>query len=180
MNLDLNSVNKNTSSEKLKIVLQKEITTYLNYSLPLCSILWNENKKMWLYEHFTQLYCINNENIWLDYLEDLYFPSDVTDYSFVNSDEMKYIDDIILYIKEKISQKYYIFIYLDKFYLRNSNTNSYLKDHEPLFVFIYGYDDFSKQFNGIGFSNDSYFGFLNYSYENVSKAYKSCKLLYQS
>ncbi|EPR08147.1 hypothetical protein [Ruminiclostridium papyrosolvens] len=178
---DLSRFTKYSSCNKeIHVKLQREITTYLNYSLPLCAILWDRKKENWTYEHFTQLYCIKDKNdyLWLDYLEDILFPQDVSDYIFIPSDDLKNENDIIFLIKEKVSLCNCLMIFLDKYYI--SNSRNYLKRHDIFQAFIYGYDDVSNEFLGIGFQDNNTFDYLHYSYSDVSEAYTSCRNGYES
>ncbi|WP_148265086.1 hypothetical protein [Clostridium sp. BNL1100] len=178
---DLPRFKKYSSSNKeLNVKLQKEITTYLNYSLPLCAILWDRKKENWAYEHFTQLYCMKDKSgyLWLDYLEELLFPQDVSNYIFIPSDDLKNVNDIIFFIKEKVSLGNCLMIFLDKYYI--SNSRNYLKKHDIFQAFIYGYDDVSNELLGIGFLDNNTFDYLRYSYSDVLEAYTSCRNEYES
>lgn len=162
----------------LRIKEQNEITTYLTYSLPLCSLLWDNKKYSWIYEHFTNFYLMkDNQNyIWLDYLEDLNFPKDVMEYNFYNIDKMKKEVDIIEFIKNNINQEYTLSIFVDLFFLRDSSA--YNIDHIAAQGFIYGYNDNSKEFYGIGFRKNDTFGEIVYHYDDILKGYQSCLDIY--
>lgn len=161
--------------KKLKINLQQELTTYLNYSLPLCAILWDHKKLPWLYEHFIQLYSMKGPNgyLWLDYLEELYFPLDVAEYKFIDSEIMKNVTDIKGFIKDRIDNGYCSMIFFDEFYL--SGRRFFNQRHKPLQIFIYGYDDIEKTFLSIGFTPDFTFTFLKQPYEDLITAYEAAK-----
>jgi acyl carrier protein len=49
-----------SKGKKLKIKYQRDITTYLHRSIPLCAILSDERYYTWFYEHYIQniLHCI--------------------------------------------------------------------------------------------------------------------------
>lgn len=161
----------NQHTKALNIKLQNDVTTYLNFSLPLCAILWNENKVSWFYEHFTQLYCINNnkEFFWLDYLEELYFPKDIAKYFFMNSDSMESVTDIISFLKNMINECHYVILFVDGFYL--PGRTQYLNTHVHIQVLFYGYDEIKKSFLSIGFDKHSVFTIFEDSYDDVTKAY---------
>lgn len=167
----------NTEGKKiLNFESQKNITTYLNYSLPLCSFCWDLSKTEWIYEHFTQIYLMKgtNDYVWLDYLEDLYFPSDILDYSFMPMKEMQKIDDIVSYIKNLIDNGFQLTIMVDKYFIET--TNLYKKDeHVPIQLYINGYDDRNKEFIGVGFQTDSTFTSVTYSYQEMQDGFNSIK-----
>lgn len=163
----------------MEVYEQKIITTYLTFSLPMNVIYSNKMKEQWVYEHFTELYLMRAENgyIWLDYLEDLYFPKDVLDYSFIPAKNMRNIQDILEFTKEKIDQENYLTIYIDEYYYENSEY--YKKEHRPLQVFTYGYDDNEGLMYSIGFFNDGTFGKLNILYDDYKKGYEECIANYE-
>ena len=79
--------------------MQREITTYLNYSMPLCTFL-KPDKNQWLLEHFTNIYLMMGTDgyVWVDYLEDLLFPHNVIDYIMIEAGEMEKIVDMEPYL----------------------------------------------------------------------------------
>lgn len=157
----------------LKVGIQKEITAYLNYSMPLNVFMWDETKKNWLYEHFTNIYVIrgNENSIWLDFLENLYFPNDVLDYRFLNYEYMIKCDQILEYLISKIDDAFSIMLFVDKYYIESDME--YKRKHEPLQIFLYGYNKCEKNFYGIGFDKDRNYCKLEYSFEEIKRAYDS-------
>lgn len=177
MSLDYFKINQQ-NTKVLNVKIQNDVTTYLNFSLPLCAILWNENKVSWLYEHFTQVYCINKkkEFFWLDYMENLYFPKDTAEYFFMDSNSMESVTDIISFLKNMINECHYVILFVDSFYL--PGKTQYLNTHAHIQVLFYGYDEMKKSFLSIGFDKQSIFTFFEDSYDDVSKAYFEGKNFY--
>ncbi|MEN8905175.1 MAG: hypothetical protein ABF289_04360 [Clostridiales bacterium] len=168
------------SNVELNILLQKKITTYLNYILPLSAILWDEKKLNWLNEHFIQLYAMKynkTDYIWLDYHEELHFVKDISEYKFISSNQIKNLD-IINFLKDKLRNNYYLMLFLDKYFLEE--TDSYLKEHEFLQIFLYGYNDISEEFYSIGFMDNQEIGFLRYSYKDIISSYEFCQNNYEN
>ncbi len=158
----------------LNILLQKDITTYLNYNFPLCSLLWNKNKNSWMFEHFTNFYLMRDDKryIWIDYLEEVHFLNDVMDFSYKNVEIMRKQEDIIEYIKNYINQEYYIMIFVDKFFLRNSIF--FHKEHVSQQSFIYGYDNELSEFFGVGYRSDGSFGEIKYNFNDILLGFQYC------
>lgn len=101
--------------------MQKEITTYLNYSMPLCTFL-QANKSQWLLEHFTNIYLMIGEEgyVWIDYLEDLLFPTSVIDYIMIEAKEMEEIEDVEYYFLNLLDESNYLMFFIDEFDIREN------------------------------------------------------------
>lgn len=171
--------NKNEEHKKiLNIYLQKDITTYLNYSMPLCAILWDKGKILWMYEHFNNIYCINDRDnyLWLDFVEDHNYPQDAAEYISVDLKSMEEIEDIIDFIKGFISDGYYVRLILDEYYL--SEKPAFGKEHNLIQVLIFGYNDTEKRMKAIGFLKDNVFGIYEQSYQETIDSYNACRDLY--
>ncbi len=116
----------------LRIAPQKRIVTYINYSGPLCCLLWSANSNIWVNEHFLSIYCTlpRNAKLWVDYLEELGFTKDVADEEYVNFTEAKKITDVLAYIKSQIEKGNYVTIFFDAFFIECDKH--YKKDHYML------------------------------------------------
>jgi hypothetical protein len=179
MNPDIkNTTTGNDLQRSLNIVLQKELTTYLNFSTILCAILWDENRVPWFYEHFTQLYGMDAYEgfYWNDYLEDVYFTKDIGDLEFYDSAAMSGIINIVEFIEEKIIQGYYPAIYIDEFYLPGKEF--YQIKHFMRLLLFYGFDSSNKAFSVIGFNENAEFKLLQYKYQEIQAAFDSSKNIY--
>ncbi len=158
----------------LEIIEQKEINTYLNYSLVMCSLLWNPNKLSWLNEHFTNIYLMRESNnyIWFDYLESSDFMKDVMEYSNYNVETMKNKlsekFNLVDYIIDSINNEYYVTVFVDGYFL--DKTSTYQKEHQSVQSFIYGYCEEELILYGIGFREDGSFGKIEYNFESFLQA----------
>lgn len=155
--------------------MQKEITTYLNYSMPLCTFL-QPIKEQWLLEHFTNIYLMIGEDgyIWIDYLEDLLFPKSVLDYIMIEAKKMEMIEDIEYYFFNLIDENYYLMFFIDEFDI--NKTMHYQKSHKITQILVYGYDKKKDEVNVIGFDKNRIFTELVYDYHEVFFSYKKCLL----
>jgi hypothetical protein len=163
---------------KLGIKLQKEVTSYLHYHLPLCIILGNDQFLPWVYGHFTNI-CLRKDLegknqikglVRADYLENKFLFSDIatlTNFSFKTLKSM--VTDCTGYIVDKINQNFYVIIYLDEFHIPNKTfygINHYV--HQSL---IYGYDLDREVFLAVGFDKKNLLCEMEYGFGDFLKAY---------
>jgi hypothetical protein len=162
-----------SDEKKLNVILQDKVRGYLNYSFPLCSILWYQGNCNWFHEHFIQIYSMESPSgyLWMDYLEELYFYKDVLDSEFIDEISAFAIYDIIEYLKLQIAEGNYLLIFLDRYYIKDKSE--FDNSHEPLQVFLYGYDDKTNLFHSIGFDKNRRFTYTTLSYEEVRKGFRS-------
>lgn len=109
----------NTPTRKvLKTALQKDVTVYRNFFMPLCSILWDPDKEFWMLEHFNNIYYIKDKSgyTWLDYLEPNGFTEDVLNITSRLYEDIK-SKDIVKLLKKQIDNGLYSTIFVDEFYL---------------------------------------------------------------
>ena len=148
------------------------VTVYKNYSFPLCIISADTSESDWLCNHFGNVYLMRESNgyIWLDFLE----PNDGFDSALVferiNLNELEGID-VIKLIKDTLSEKKYVTLFLDEYYMDKTALAG--KHHHLAEFFIYGYDDEKRIFYTVGFNSSEFFGQLTYSYDSVIKAHDS-------
>ncbi|WP_114298932.1 hypothetical protein [Anaerobacterium chartisolvens] len=173
-------MNIDPTVKELKIKVQKDVTTYLNYSLPLCGILSENKLYAWFYEHFIQIYALtdNNGNLWIDYLEDKDFYKNVAEYEIYGCDELKDVGNIIELVADKINMQYYIIVYIDEYYL--PGKESYRQWHFLHSLMIYGYDNEKEILKTIAFNNNKDFTQTEYTYGQFVEAYEEGKLYYDS
>lgn len=163
--------------KQLKLLFQDYITTYLHYGVPLSALLWDEKKLPWLYEHFTQIYCMDKEEyLWVDYLEGLNYIEDIGGFTFFDSATVGGIADIVGYIKDKIDNSYYVQVYVDEYYLPGRIT--YQREHGGVNTFFYGYDEEERTFSSMGFDDKGQFKLLKASYRDVETAFAECRKMY--
>lgn len=159
----------------LPIYMQKEITTYLNYSMPLCTFL-KSDKIQWLLEHFTNIYLMIGEDgyVWIDYLENLLFPKNVIDYTMIEASEMERVEDIEHFFLNLIDENFYLMFFIDEFDVRE--TMHYQKKHRITQILVYGYDQGKNEIYTIGFDKKRKFTELVYNYQDVLFSYKKSLL----
>lgn len=168
----------NDTVKELKIKVQKNVTTYLTYSLPLCGILWNDQQYNWLYSHFFQLYTLTdtNGNFWVDYLEDRDFYKDIAEYAILDWESLKDESSITGYLEDNINTGYYVIIFLDEYYL--PRNEKYQLKHSMHQLMIYGYNKAEQEFKAIAFDDRFNFTKLVYSYDQIRDAYEIGKSYY--
>ncbi len=168
------------SEKKLKINIQKDLTTYLNFSLPLCAILTDDSLYSWFYQHFVQLYTLTdgNGNLWVDYLEQLDFYRDVADGKIYQYESMSEEKNIVEYIISKISKGCYVLIFVDEYYL--PQKASYMSKHFLHQIMVYGYNNQTETFMTVAFNDKGVFASNEYSYKIFNQAYELGKENYES
>ena len=166
-------------SMELKVVMQKDITTYLHRSLPLCMVLAYEKYLSWYYSNFIQIFSYTNEQGWveLNYLEPRDCCSEIVDMICLGYPLLKNVDNIIDYIIENINMGYYLVINVDESYL--PNKWSYKKNHFIHSSLIYGYDNKEKQLKAIGFQQNI-FSEITFDYTQFIEAFENGRIHYKS
>lgn len=162
----------NTPTRKvLKTALQKDVTVYRNFFMPLCSILWDPDKEFWMLEHFNNIYYIKDKSgyTWLDYLEPNGFTEDVLNITSRLYEDIK-SKDIVKLLKKQIDNGLYSTIFVDEFYL-----NGIYKDTRHLVseMFITGYDDDEKKFFGIGYTDSREVDYITFTYDEIRIGFAS-------
>lgn len=160
--------------KKLNIMFQQKVTTYLNFSLPLCVILHNPNLSEWIYDHFTNIYLMREKNnyIWLDYLEQNCFVDDVLDSTVYKAEELSKNSDYITKLIKYMDSDNYIHLFLDEYYLKKST--SYHIKHNEMQCLLYGYNNTDCIFYGIGFTHNKAFGTIHIPYSEISDSIHYC------
>ncbi len=165
-------------SMELQVVLQKDITTFLHRSLPLCMVLAFEKYKPWFYSNFIQIFSFTNDkgNVELNFLEPRDCCSEIVDMICLGFPMLTHVDNILDYIIKNINMGYYLIINVDENYL--PNKLSYNRGHFIHPSLIYGYDNEKKQLKAIGF-NQNIFQEITFDYAQFNEAYENGKLYYQ-
>jgi hypothetical protein len=170
--------------KSLEIVLQKEITTYLHHSLPLCIILSDESLKDWFYNYYVQIYLLNdygNNHFFLEYVDSKRVNNTYFDGLLENSYTFCEVSDsennIINFIIEKINEGYYLIIHVDEYYL--PEKKNFMKEHFVHQSLVYGYSDIDKKLMAIGFQKDRTFTNVTFDYQTFTDAYKAGKEYYE-
>lgn len=165
-------------SMELKVVMQKEITTWLHRSLPLCMVLAYDKYLPWYYSNFVQIFSFTNEKgyIELNYLEPRDCCSEIVDMICLGYPLLKNVENIIDYIIENINMGYYLVINVDEYYL--PNKWAYNKLHFVHSSLIYGYNNNDKQLKAIGF-NQNIFEEITFDYTQFAQAYENGRIYYK-
>lgn len=161
---------------KLKINPQREITTYLHRSLPLCAILAHDEYLPWFYRHYIQIFSVtyNNGFSRLEFLEPKNCYDEIFDEVYLKYEDMA---DIIGFIEDKISSGCYISVHVDEY--RLPQKSSYMKNHFVHPSLIYGYDSVGKKLLAVGFDSEMMFMEITFDYDDFMKAYEEAKLFYR-
>ncbi len=170
---------KYPQSMELQVVLQKDITTYLHRSLPLCMVLAYEKYKPWYYSNFIQIFSYKNDRGYVEFnfLEPRDCCSEIVDMICLGFPLLTHVDNIIDYIIENINMGYYLIINVDENYL--PNKWAYNKIHFIHPSLIYGYDNEQKQLKAIGF-NQNIFQEITFDYAQFKEAYENGKIHYKN
>lgn len=164
--------------KELIIKLQKNITTYLFRSLPLCAILADNCSLPWYYSHYCQIcsQTFGNEYIMLDYMEPFNIEEEMAECIYSGYDKLKNIGNIVDYVINMINSGYYVMVCLDEYYL--SGKASYMKDHFVHESLIYGYDNMAKSFKAVGFTRENVLDRMDFDFDMFGKAYEEGKKYY--
>jgi hypothetical protein len=153
----------------LPINLQKDVTSYLNYSLPLCSILSNKKNKNWLSSRFLNIYSIeSSEKLWLDFLEPVDFYTDVASQQFTPSHQLPDDFNLIEHVKSCLSKGYYLSFFVD-----SSDLLPFTDQSHPLQLWAYAYDEENQIISSPGFSGERDFELVNYPVEKIERAFQT-------
>ncbi len=168
-------INEQVGTKKLKINLQREITTYLHRSLPLCAILSCEENYKWFYQHYIEVFSITYQNGFsrLEFLEEKNNYDDVFEEVFLKFGE---VPDILQFIKNKIDSGIYVSVHIDEYCL--PQKGSYGKNHFVHPSLIYGYDSIQKKLMAIGFDSEMIFNEITFDFNDFVEAYESAKVHY--
>ena len=166
-------------ANKLKIKVQRDITTYLHRSLPLCAILACEDYYPWYYQHYLQIFSIKYGNGFCraEFLEPKNNFSEVFDETYIPFSEMESSQSIIEFITDKIDLGYYVTVYVDEYHL--PGKSSYNTSHFVHPSLIYGYDNKDKKLMAIGFDAEGIFRELTFDYYSFTRAYEDGKHYYR-
>lgn len=149
------------------------ITSYPSHAFPL-SVLSTTNEYLpWLYSNYIQVYYDPDKILFdfymVDALNDLYCPFlsiKQVPRDLVNKCSPKGICNFLI---DCINLGYYIFIFLDEYYIRSSMA--YNKVHFDHMILIYGYNREKKYFNVSGF-------FKNWKYHTSTASFNEIKMAY--
>lgn len=168
----LNVVAEDVPRQKiLDVMLQREITTYLHRSLPLCVVLNDKRYLPWYYTHYIQIFSSVNSTGFteLNYLEPYHCYQDVLECVMLGAHFFNAHTSIISFIIEKLNLGYYVMINLDEYCL--SVKQSYKQHHFVHESLIYGYDQEKQEMLGIGFNQNRLFDKISLSFQEFHNAW---------
>lgn len=167
----MENINKNRK-KFLNTVVQRDVVVFNTYAFPLCLIEADSAKSEWIYEHFSQIIVSKEESGYtnVDFLEnDIY--GQVLLGELTSFDEIIDVKDIVEYLKNRIEEGYQPVLVIDYDCIKEKRISPY--PHFFIQIYIYGYDDETQEFSGIGFRSDYQFDKLKYSYQEVRDAFAS-------
>ncbi|MEN8907968.1 MAG: hypothetical protein ABF289_18605 [Clostridiales bacterium] len=155
------------------------ITSYPVHANVLSIIDKNEKSLNWFINHYIQLFARSNEpeECYVDfYAPNAWRANPFIDYQKI---DVKYVDELWFDIKEfiinNINEGYYIYMYLNGYYISNFWThNKFDYMHDTL---IFGYDLEKKIFKTADFyGQNTKYQFNEVRFDEIKKAYKSADL----
>jgi hypothetical protein len=164
--------------KELKIVLQDMFRTYLCNSLPLCALFTDERLLPWFYEHFINIFANVDESGYtkLDFVEHRAPYKEVMYEVYLGYRLLEKEPKIVDFVIDKINKGYYVVIYVDEYYLPVKSV--YQKEHYVHNSIIYGYDNTTETFLGIGFNAELLFTYLTFKYNDLEIAFEKGKSYY--
>lgn len=168
---------KNQNIE-LPIILQKDVTSLFQYSLPLCAILAYPHMKSWYmnkYLDITGKLC-SNKTVWfwtydsVDYIEEN-ASNKIFNFEFYDLSFSKSIRSLHSFILDAFNSSKYLIIFCDEFYIPTSAH--YNKNHFVHEYLIYGYNTFTCSLSCIGFNKKGIYSTLKINIVNFNNAFLS-------
>lgn len=155
----------------LPVCMQEEVNNFMNNSLYLCILLTNENMWEWYYEHYVQIFYIENKSgrydtrkeMWMDFYGGATDPREFFESQDYNRSSLEDID-FMEFFKEQLSEKNYVYTFIDESYIGGTNHNA----HDFL---LYGYDDVEGCFYCICFYERK-FQSIKVRYDTFRKSYQ--------
>ncbi len=163
------------NANRVQIVLQKDIVSFLNIAYPLCFIMMERNLKAWYYEQFINVFA----QTWFgnffrpDYLDANKVFGDILERHSYKDTEIK--SDIIEFTLSKIDAGYGLIVFaLDEYFI--PERPSYLKTHSIHELLIYGYDNETERMLVVGYDRDGIFTNFSIGYDSYKAAYdEACR-----
>ncbi|MFC5407377.1 hypothetical protein [Cohnella soli] len=162
-------------SQKILPFADPFITTYPHHAFVLAGLLNHKEIYPYLYSNFIQLCSLKKmpkPSHWLDF----YTPSlladnlDLANVSQIDRSTIAGLNiNIIDLLLNAIDNHYYVFIFLDEFYIPKSPA--FQKFRYPHMILIYGYDATEKSFHTAGFFEGGKFSRSTATFEQVKQAY---------
>lgn len=163
---------------ELPVVMQREMTTYLHRSLPMCIMLTNDNYRGWFNTNFVQIFSnkLENGEIELNYLTPRDGYCEIAEVISLGYPLLDHVPDFVSYMIECINKGYYFVVHIDEFYIPDKGM--YEETHFVHASLCYGYDMTKREFYGIGFDEDMTFRKMTFSFDAFREAYEESKSNY--
>lgn len=166
--------------KELEIVLQNDFNVKLHYAFPLCIILQDKKYIPWFYEHYIDI-CVETYkdgiNLWypdaVSYVDTQHYNNQAIYMNFIDYKLLENDFNIINFIIDKINLDLYSVVFVDEYYI--SESQHYSKQHFVHEFLIYGYDDIKEQLMAVGFDKRRNFTKLLFSYSEFRKAFEKGK-----
>lgn len=139
----------------------------------------------WFHSNYIQLRCFRDfeNNMSLDYLNFYNYDFVVDSFPWLSVERISRelfshnSNSAASYIEESINLGYYVYAFLDKYYM--SHRIEYQKRHFIHDHFFYGYDKEQQSFHSIGFDNKNLFNSSMISYADTNDAYNFTEPTYE-
>ena len=134
------------------------VQNYLNYLT-----IYNENYDFSISDYFYSDYTYNCA---INFFQ----PENIMNFPYITySVPCSMVKDIVAFIRDRIIDGYYVCLFVNLRYIKQYNKNSDVI-HD---VFIYGFDDEKRLMYATGYVNGQKYSQINYTYEEIEKAYQS-------
>lgn len=149
------------------------ITSYPEHANLFAVLQNNENSLSWILNNYIQIYIeIDNPLRPFFYRHFNFDICPYTDYQKIGRDIVsKKWNEFTEFVTDALEMGYYIFVYLDTFYINASS--SYKKIHFEHPTLIWGYDSIKGTINTADFYKDCKYIFTYDSFQNINQAFKS-------
>lgn len=159
-------------------ITDSPIKGYPDYAYALSVVMNKPENEAWLYCNYLQLYFLpsdvassmryyytdTNNRLWNT-------RNPLLDYQLVLRDMLKkYNIDIIDFIIDSIDSGFYLYLYLDEYFIEN--RIAYKKERYPHTTFFYGYDTEKEVLYSFGYDSSRHLSYETLSFDVVRKAYE--------
>lgn len=167
--------------KKLLPITEPIIKAYPDYVYPLSVLMNHTETKAWLYCNFLQLYFLPADSAsslryyYTDINNRLWnVRNPLLNYQVIHKEMLdRYNIDSIDFIIDSLNSGYYLYLYLDEYYL--PNRISYKREHYIHTTFFYGYDNEEKKLYSYGYDDTRHFVYETLDFDLVKQAYDGCE-----
>lgn len=150
------------------------VSNYPQHAYYFSIISDNENCLPWIYSNYLNM-CLmqSGKDCFLDYYaqspEHHFHPCFTDTQRILRSTILKFIPNIVEFLKEQIQQDNYIWLHVNEYYIPGSPA--YQRFTFPHAIFIYGFDDNERRFNISGFLENRKYKSTYASYSDLEKSF---------